>query len=59
MFDIQCPTCDRRYLVGTRSIRSFHNTADGPVAHVRCPHGHDVVRAFRIDAAPRPDRAAA
>ncbi len=46
MFDIHCHVCDRRYLVGSRSIQSFHNTSEGPVAYVRCPHGHHLVRSF-------------
>jgi hypothetical protein len=47
MFDIHCDACGHRYLVGTRSITAFENTADGPVATVRCPRGHVVVHAFR------------
>ena len=47
MFDVHCRLCDRRYLVGTRSIASFHNTSDGPIAYVRCPEGHLLVRHFR------------
>jgi len=50
MFDIHCHLCNRRYLVGSRSIDSFHNTSDGPIAYVRCPQGHRLVRSF---AAPR------
>ena len=49
MFDIHCPTCRRRYLVGSRSIRSFHNTTEGPIARVDCPRGHRLVRRFRDD----------
>jgi hypothetical protein len=52
MFDIHCDSCDRRYLVGTRSIIAFDNTAEGPVARTRCPRGHLVVRYFRPDRAP-------
>lgn len=47
MFDVHCHHCDRSYLVGTRSIASFHNTSDGPIAYVRCPAGHLLVRNFR------------
>jgi hypothetical protein len=47
MFDIDCAPCGRRYLVGTGSISSFHNTSDGPVAYVHCPKGHHLVRCFR------------
>ena len=47
MFDVHCHHCDRRYLVGTRSIASFHNTSDGPIAYLRCPEGHLLVRNFR------------
>lgn len=47
MFDVHCSICDRRFLLGTRSIEAFHNTADGPVAVVRCPAGHELVRSFR------------
>jgi len=53
MFDIHCHVCDRRYLVGTRSITSFHNTSQGPIAYVHCPQGHALVRSFR-DARTRP-----
>jgi hypothetical protein len=49
MFDIHCQACQRRYLVGSRSIRSFHNTSEGPVAYVQCPHGHQLLRRFRND----------
>jgi hypothetical protein len=47
MFDIHCHICNCRYLVGTRSITSFHNTSEGPVAYVRCPRGHTLLRSFR------------
>jgi hypothetical protein len=47
MFDIHCHRCDRPYLVGTRSIVSFHNTSEGPVAYVSCPQGHVLLRSFR------------
>lgn len=47
MYDIHCPTCDKRYLIGSRSITSFHNTSDGPIAYVTCPAGHHLVRWFR------------
>lgn len=40
MLQIHCPQCERRYLVGTRSIRSMHNTSEGVVVYVRCPEGH-------------------
>lgn len=46
MFDINCHICRERYLVGTRSIQSFHNTSEGPVAYVTCPKGHHLVRYF-------------
>ncbi len=51
MFDVHCHICDRRFLVGTRSIVSFHNTSEGPVAYVRCPDGHTLVRWFQPAAA--------
>lgn len=47
MFDITCSTCQQRYLVGTRSIRAFRNTDEGPVAIVRCPVGHLLEHEFR------------
>lgn len=47
MFDVHCPVCDQRYLVGSRSITSFHNTSDGPIAYLACPAGHHLVRYFR------------
>lgn len=44
MFLLHCFGCDRdagrRYLVGTASLLSLHNTSDGPIAYVRCPDGH-------------------
>ena len=47
MFLLHCSGCDpdggRRHLVGTTSLLSLHNTADGPIAYVRCPNGHTVV----------------
>lgn len=46
MFAIHCVDCERRYLVGTRSIESFHNTTEGPMATVKCPAGHLVVHHF-------------
>ena len=55
MFDIHCHVCQQRYLVGTRSITSLHDTSNGPVAYVRCPAGHHVVHEFRAGATePRP-----
>ncbi len=50
MFDITCSTCQQRYLVGTRSIRTFRNTDEGPVAIVRCPVGHLLEHEFRARA---------
>ncbi len=47
MFDIHCPVCDRRYLMGESSIESLSNTEDGPVAHLKCYSGHPLVRYFR------------
>jgi hypothetical protein len=46
MFDIHCHICDLRYLVGSSSINSLHNTSDGPVAYVECPKGHSLARYF-------------
>lgn len=51
MFNLHCHICDQTYLVGTRSIVSFHNTSEGPVAYVRCPDGHTLVRWFQPAAA--------
>lgn len=60
MFDITCAACRQRYLVGTRSIRAFRNTDEGPVAVVRCPLGHLTEHEFRArtgaPAASRHDR---
>lgn len=56
MFDITCEACTRRYLVGTRAMRSFRNTLAGPVAVVACPAGHLVEQVFRASAAPADDR---
>lgn len=47
MFEIHCHVCDSHQLVGARSIRSLHNTADGPLAYVESPCGHLLVRYFR------------
>ena len=55
MYDIFCPHCDTQWLVGTRSIRSFHNTSEGPIAYVECPKGHLLVRYFRQARAEGPD----
>lgn len=49
MYDIHCPSCNTRYLVGTRSISSFHNTSEGPIAYVTCPKGHHLIRYFRTE----------
>ncbi len=46
MFDITCPTCQRRSLRTTTDIEEFLNTPDGPVAIVACPQGHRVVFDF-------------
>jgi hypothetical protein len=47
MFDVHCHHCERTYLVGTRSIVSFHDTSTGPIAYVRCPDEHLLIRNFR------------
>ncbi len=47
MYDIECPTCQTRYLVGTGAITSFHNTSEGPIAYVTCPQGHHLIRYFQ------------
>jgi hypothetical protein len=47
MYDIFCPHCNKRFLVGTASIDSFHNTSEGPAAYVKCPQGHHLMRHFR------------
>jgi hypothetical protein len=49
MFNLHCHICQRQYLVGSRSISSFHNTSDGPIAYARCPRGHVLFRSFRDD----------
>ena len=59
MYDIFCPHCDTQWLVGTPSIRSFHNTSEGPIAYVECPKGHLLVRYFRHGSAGGPDVEAA
>lgn len=40
MLQIHCPVCNHRYMVGTSSIVSMHNTSEGVLAYVRCPEGH-------------------
>ena len=47
MFLINCSDCSSRHLVGSRSIRQFFNSDDGPIALVVCPLGHDVILRFR------------
>ena len=47
MFTIDCPICGQELLVGPRRIEALHQTAEGPVAEVRCPRGHLVVHEFR------------
>ncbi len=59
MFVIHCSTCGRDYLVGTRSILSFTNGPDGPVATARCAEGHVHEVRFRSGASPRSDTGAA
>ena len=49
MFDVHCRHCEATYLVGSSSIVSFLNTSEGPIAHVRCPTDHLLVRYFRAD----------
>ena len=56
MFVIHCTTCDRDYLVGTRSIHTFENGPDGPVATARCPQGHVHEVRFRSRPASRVHR---
>lgn len=53
MFAVTCSPCHQRYLVGTRAIRAFRNTPDGPAAVVACPAGHLVEHEFHTRA-PRP-----
>ena len=47
MFDIHCPHCNNRQLLSTAQIISTHHTSNGPVAYVRCLHGHRLVKEFR------------
>lgn len=47
MFDVHCHHCERTYLVGTRSIVSYHKTSTGQIAYVRCPDGHLLIRNLR------------
>ena len=49
MFAIRCDHCQKRYLVGTSAIVSFHNTDPGPEAVVAGPKGHAVVHDFRTE----------
>ncbi len=49
MFDIYCPHCQLPHLMETKTILSTHSTSDGPVAYVRCPNGHLVVKEFRAN----------
>lgn len=39
MFEIHCPRHGARVLLGSRSIESIQNTADGIVVHWRCRCG--------------------
>ena len=45
-FDAYCHHCDTRYLLTTSSLRSMHNTSEGPIAYAVCPHGHHLIRRF-------------
>lgn len=47
MFDIYCPHCDSPFLMSSTQIISTHRTSNGPVAYVKCPHGHLLVKEFR------------
>lgn len=47
MFTITCHRCAETTLVGSRAIRSIHQTSSGPVAYVECPRGHLTVHEFR------------
>ena len=46
-FDAYCHHCDTRFLIQASAVRSVHNTSEGPIAYVTCPHGHHLVRRFR------------
>ena len=49
MFAIHCDHCQKRYLVGTSAIVSFHNTESGPEAVVACPKGHAMIHDFHTE----------
>ncbi len=49
MFDIYCPHCERHHLLETKQIISTHQTGDGPIAYVRCPNDHLVIKEFRAN----------
>ena len=48
-FDVYCHHCETRYLLGMSSLRSMHNTSEGPIAYAVCPQGHHLVRHFRAE----------
>ncbi|MGI9623139.1 MAG: hypothetical protein ACR2PK_09915 [Acidimicrobiales bacterium] len=62
MFNINCQQCSQQdhdgpaELVDSGSIISVHNTAEGPIAYVKCASGHTVVvpygREWMIDKTP-------
>ena len=54
MLTIRCGHCQKRYLVGTRSIVSLSHTTDGPVGYVRCPEGHITATDFGRGSIDRP-----
>lgn len=45
-FDAYCHHCDTRYLMTMSSLKSVHNTSEGPIAYAVCPQGHHLVRRF-------------
>lgn len=57
MFEIDCPHCHKRSLRWTSSIIDFKKTDAGPLAQVRCPHGHELIRNFRTGATIAIDKA--
>jgi hypothetical protein len=58
VFVVDCPTCDRRTLMGIDEVEWVHNLAPGMISvSGRCPHGHPAVlltgEAFTPRADPR------
>ena len=46
MINFHCNRCGTAHTGTSRDLVSTHRTSEGPIAYVRCPHGHLSVVAF-------------